>query len=354
MENTDKKRFITFLAVAYGVTVVMWVFMFIGLKAEKDLTALVNVQMLYPACGVVLGFLLFGDKEKKLPKAGFIVALITTVIMMVIGVVSVIAQQTWIDSATGKITNWNLYSQYVVMAGSVISYILFWACGKEKRKNAGLSRTNVKLSALLALLFFVLFVARIYVSVFVGQLITNDGTNAIAELNKAFFVPSTVTSVAILLVNFPLSYMVFWGEEYGWRYYLQPILQKKFGLRLGVLILGVVWGAWHLGLDYMFCTTTTGTLYFVSQVITCIALGIFFGYAFMKTQNIWLVSLMHFMNNNFIVLFSGGDVNVMQNNTVTLIQIPIAIISSLVFVVFILAPAYKGKKQEQLEEQNIA
>ncbi len=354
MENTEKKRFITFLAVAYGVAAVMWAFMFIGLKMEKDLTALVNVQMLYPACGVVLGLLLFGDKEKKLPKAGFIVALITTVIMMVIGVVSIFAPQTWIDSATGKITNWNLYSQYVVMAGSVITYILFWVCGKEKRMNAGLGRTKVKLSVLLALLFFVLFVARIYVSVFVSQLIANDGTDAIAEINKVFFVPSTFISAAMLIITFPLSYMIFWGEEYGWRYYLQPILQKKFGLRRGVLVLGLVWGAWHLGLDYMFYTTTTGTLYFVSQIITCIALGIFFGYAFMKTQNIWLVSLMHFMNNNFIVLFSGGDVNVLQNNTVTLIQIPIAMIACLVFVVFILAPSYNEKKEEQISDQNIA
>ena len=40
--------------------------------------------------------------------------------------------------------------------------------------------------------------------------------------------------------------IIFFGEEYGWRYYLQPVLQKRFGLRAGVIILGVVWGLWHI------------------------------------------------------------------------------------------------------------
>ena len=40
--------------------------MFLGLKGEKDLTAFVNAMMTYPACGVIIGMLLFDRKEKKL------------------------------------------------------------------------------------------------------------------------------------------------------------------------------------------------------------------------------------------------------------------------------------------------
>ena len=151
-----------------------------------------------------------------------------------------------------------------------------------------------------------------------------------------------------------LIFLIYFGEEYGWRYYLQSVLQEKFGARLGVLILGTVWGLWHLGLDFMYYTTTTGAVYLISQVITCIALGIFFGYAYMKTKNIWLVTLMHFINNNYIVLLSGGDVNVIQNQTATLSQIPIQLISCLVYIVFILAPIYNGKTKEKSSEKNIA
>ncbi|MDQ9788657.1 CPBP family intramembrane glutamic endopeptidase, partial [Acinetobacter baumannii] len=91
---------------------------------------------------------------------------------------------------------------------------------------------------------------------------------------------------AVLFVNFFLSVPAFFGEEYGWRYYLQPLLQKKFGLKGGVIVLGVVWGLWHLPVDFFYYTTPDqGFLAAIGQQITCITLGIFFAYAYMKTKN---------------------------------------------------------------------
>ena len=37
-----------------------------------------------------------------------------------------------------------------------------------------------------------------------------------------------------------------------WRYYLQPLLQKKFGLKGGVILLGCVWAVW-LSLIHISC-----------------------------------------------------------------------------------------------------
>ncbi|MBR4669734.1 MAG: CPBP family intramembrane metalloprotease [Butyrivibrio sp.] len=347
MENTFKKRLTTFIAVAYGVTFFMYLIMFFGLRAGKDLSVFPNAQMMYPACGVMLGFLLFGDKEKKIPKAGFIVALITGVVAMIMAIVSLIAPITMIDTGAGQTTNWNVYSIYAAMVGSFIAYILFWACGKEKRKNVGLSRNNIPMSIIMVLVFLVLFVLRMLISSFVSQFVTPDEAGGVQMILNVLVTPATYISALSLLINFPLTFLMYWGEEYGWRYYLQPILQKKFGLRLGVVILGVVWGLWHIGLDFMYYTTTTGPAYLLSQIITCIGLAIFFGYAYMKTQNIWAIALMHFMNNNFLVLFTGNDVNVLQNQTVTLSYIPIHIISFLIFIIFIFAPVYGRKKTEQ-------
>lgn len=358
MENTNKKRLLTFIAIAYGVAALMWIFMYIGLKSGKDLSVFTYAQMFYPACGVIMGTFLFGDKEKKIPKAGFILIIINTVVLMGMSLASIFTEQKMIQTVTGEITNWSSYAQLVLMVTSVVCYVLFWVCGKEKRKNAGLSRNAIGKSVLLVVLFTVLYFARLFIVTGLKQIFLYKGTNAVGEMAKILFTPQCALLAVSTLISFPLTFSLFFGEEYGWRYYLQPILQKKFGLRRGVLILGVVWGLWHLGLDFMFYTVTSGPTYLLNQIINCIALGIFFGYAYMKTQNIWVVTWMHYINNNFIVLLSNGDASVMQNQTITVSELPFLIVGACVFAVFIFAPIYKGEKDklesEQGNEQNVA
>ena len=350
MKDTNKKRLNMFIAVAYGFTAFMTIFMVIGLLMGKDLTAFVTAQMAYPAIGVMLGLLLFGDKEKKLPKAGFISFIVTGAVLAVISILSVFLPQTMMGLGASEITNWNAYGQYVVLAGSVVTYILFWACGKEKRRNAGLSRNNLGLSIGFVALFMVLYFARIFISLFIAQTFVEPGANYIAETFSQIFSSTFLINAVATLATFPITFLIFMGEEYGWRYYLQPVLQKKFGLRGGVLVLGVVWALWHTGIVFTYYSTSTGLQYLIGQFITCISLGIFFGLAYMKTQNIWALTMMHYINNNFILLLSNGDMNVLQNQSVSWIQIPIMIIQSLVFAVFILAPSYNKKKAESEEK----
>ncbi|WP_175531791.1 CPBP family intramembrane glutamic endopeptidase [Butyrivibrio sp. M55] len=299
----------------------------------------------------MLGFLLFGDKNTKIPKAGFIVALISALVMMALSIVSVFAPQ---DDAW-SVSKFFVYGQYVTMVGSVICYVLFWICGKEKRKNVGLDRPAIKMSIFMVALFIFLFVARSFSLVAIAQILTNDGVNYISEFAKKLFTPENGYSAVVMLFYIFTFLLMYWGEEYGWRYYLQPILQNKFGLRRGVLILGVAWGIWHLGLDFMFYTSVeAGPIYMILQIITCISLGIFFGYAYMKTRNIWALSLIHLINDNYLVLLAGGDTSVLQNQQITLLQLPVNLIASLIFAAFIFAPIYNGKKEEQKFEQEAA
>ncbi len=213
------------------------------------------------------------------------------------------------------------------------------------------------LSIALGFLFVFLFIARFYLANLVANIASGGNAFDFADLNANVLNIGSWMNAAVIMINFPLTMIAFLGEEYGWRYYLQPIMQKKFGLRLGVVLAGVIWGIWHIAADFMFYSITTGPQLLVTQILTCVSVGIFFGYAFMKTGNIWLIAIMHFINNNFVVIFTGGDVNVLQNQSVAWSDMPIMIIRSLVFAVFILAPIFNKPKDTNLnvpENQPVA
>ncbi|MEA5451873.1 CPBP family intramembrane glutamic endopeptidase [Leptolyngbya sp. CCNP1308] len=72
------------------------------------------------------------------------------------------------------------------------------------------------------------------------------------------------------------------GEEFGWRGYALPVLQERYSWRVASLILGIVWGAWHLPLFYMADTAQSHIpvgLFMVSTV----ALSVLFAWLFNHT-----------------------------------------------------------------------
>ena len=153
------------------------------------------------------------------------------------------------------------------------------------------------------------------------------------------------------MVNFFLAFAPFLGEEYGWRYYLQPLLQKRFGMRAGVLVLGVVWGVWHVFLDFFYYTTPDrGLVMLISQMITCVALGIFFAWTYLKTDNIWVPVILHFLNNNLtLVIANDYSVEVLENQQVTWAMIPSALIlNGIFFGLFLLSKEFRRSHDKKL------
>lgn len=341
MNTVEKKRLIIFIAIAFGFDLLMCIPMWIGYKLGQDLSGFATAQMTYPACGVFLGYLLFGKKEKKIPRISIILFLIVSAATVLVTLLPV--------AFTGKISySVYLILNYILLAGNLIAYIMFWACGKEKRRRIGLSRNNVRLSALFVALYIVLFYGQMYISLILQILFYGADGDIITNFTMSIFNVGYIRSAAFLLAIFPISFIGYLGEEYGWRYYLQPILQKKYGLRAGVVILGIVWGLWHVGLDFMLYTRESGPQMLVRQVVACIAFGIFYGYAYMKTKNIWALTLIHFINNNFLTIGSGGVINpeAIQNNTIAWSDVMLVFVCCVVFWIFIFAPSYNKKNKE--------
>lgn len=102
-----------------------------------------------------------------------------------------------------------------------------------------------------------------------------------------------------MLVSFVLSISLGVGEELGWRGFLQEKMQKKFGLKTGVILLGLLWEIWHIPLWF---TQYNLSIYEIGlRFLMTISFSIFLGYVYMKTENVWMCALFHILVN----IFSG-------------------------------------------------
>ena len=367
--SLDKKRLIIFIAVAYCISFLMMIPMYIGKQKGVDLTQIVNAQMCSPAAGVALGFLLCCKGEKRVPKFFMTVLVINYVLQLLLGIASVffmpfqasdvidLAELLGSSGTSSEITGvstklpagqiYNLIGQSLLVELSILLWISYFVAGKERRKFAGLSRNKEGVGILLVLLFVVLYLVRN-----IGPLLLDGVINgtlpiymsqykAIAQ-NKLFGL-----SILGLFINYPLTIIAFLGEEYGWRFFLQPVMQKKFGMKLGVILLGIVWGLWHIPVDTFFYTEDSVPQMITGQIITCVTLGIFFGYAYLKTNNIWVPVAMHFLNNNLIPIITGEfSADVMTNQHVEwLYLVEVLVIDFIFFGLFIFAKEYRSRKK---------
>lgn len=110
----------------------------------------------------------------------------------------------------------------------------------------------------------------------------------------AFLVAATIQ--AVLLGPF-LGLPIAFGEEYGWRGYLQGELTKLGNVK-GILLIGVVWGLWHapvIAMGYNYPGYPVAGI-FVMTLYT-VMLAFVLGYAVLKTGSVWLAAYLHALNN---------------------------------------------------------
>ncbi len=290
-----------FLGVAFALPYFLGILMGIGYSKGLDVSVFPSAQMFYPASGAILAALITHKEDPLIPKRFFIGYLIFSLLLLVCTVASIIVPGM----------SWNAISQYLMILGSVFAWILLLTEKKDKRIAYGLKGGRWKKAALIILLYLILYFGRtVIMYILSGQMHT------MLELIQK---PVTWLMLITLPINYFLIFIAFFGEEYGWRYFLQPILQKKFGMVRGVLVLGIAWGVWHLPINFFYYSSpSAGLISLTGQLITCVTLGIFYGWAYLKTDNIWTVVILHFINNNLVPIITGNYTEeVLQNQDVT-------------------------------------
>ena len=114
-----------------------------------------------------------------------------------------------------------------------------------------------------------------------------------------------------LIIGPFLGLIVTFGEEYGWRGYLQNALSAKNRI-LGVILVGTIWGIWHwpvilMGYNYPGHPFLGCALF----VVYCIGLAIFLGYAVYKSGGVWIAAFLHALFNQafsfFMMIYTPRD-----------------------------------------------
>lgn len=180
---------------------------------------------------------------------------------------------------------------------SLIGTILLFALNMKPNWRTDLEKAKLGLGNLRHYLVYGGFLAVFLTIGAFLDLYTGLGFNPNTDTNALVF---GALNALVLGPVIGLTTGVF-GEEYGWRIYLQDLLVERYGKQIGVILLGVIWGLWHGLVVFVGWTYPgyglTGVLIFV--LFTTI-LGTLLSHATFASGTVWVAAFVHAINNGYV------------------------------------------------------
>ena len=118
-----------------------------------------------------------------------------------------------------------------------------------------------------------------------------------------------------------LAYGVIAGffEEFGWSGFAYPRMRSRFGPLRGAILLGLLWGVWHLPVvDALGVATPHGRawpLFFLAFVLALTALRVLISWIYSNSGSLLLAQLMHASSTGSLVVFGATLVTPTQEAT---------------------------------------
>ncbi|MFP4396279.1 MAG: CPBP family intramembrane glutamic endopeptidase [Anaerolineales bacterium] len=161
-------------------------------------------------------------------------------------------------------------------------------------------------------------------------------TMDLEEINLWYLIGAQIFQA--MLISPVLNSLATFGEEFGWRAYLQPKLMP-LGRRRAYLLTGVIWGVWHwpaiaMGHNYGFDYPGAPITGILMMIWFCITLGILFGWLADRAASVWPAVIAHGAINGIAglgMLFAQGQPNPLLG------PMPVGLIGNLGFTIVALA-----------------
>jgi len=126
------------------------------------------------------------------------------------------------------------------------------------------------------------------------------------------------------------------GEEIGWRGFLQPALLREMSPLRASVVLGVVWGLWHLPIDLYAGFGVTGLGAILVRIVFAIALSILFTWFYLRSKGSLLIAILLHTSGNVM-----SDLGLSSSGTAAIVFGLLTGVASVLLSVFspVLRPA---------------
>jgi membrane protease YdiL (CAAX protease family) len=291
-----------FLGLTFGLTWLLNLAIYLrGGLGTPGMVSILQFQMLLPAfSAILLGLLFFPESPIYRGRpAGrgrwFYYYFLLLTLIYALG-----AMVVWLVPDQGTITvAAAIIPQILAFLGLLVLVVLRFGAGREAMARVWLSWGSWRYYLLFGLGFAFYYVLQAALNAFTGL-----GGAALSPppappgLSPNLFL--ILAAVQTVLLAPVLAIVIALGEEYGWRGYLQTELFKLGRVR-GVLLLGVIWGAWHwpiilMGYNY----PGHPLLGLLLMALYTTGLAVVLGYAVLKSGSILLAAYLHALNNQVV------------------------------------------------------
>ena len=294
----------TFL-LTWGLDLIIW--RSVGYGQTGSSLLLLQLQMLFPAFSAIF-LLSFVFKDSPVhfshyrgkPRYFLFFFLIYTLLYAVLAV--------WTITVPEQLTTASAISGALNLMGLMLLIALRFISSEEEFARAGMRGGKLRDWLLGGSCFIAFYGISTLLNITFNL---GEKINLVALINS-LGLPDGVTPTTLLLLMFvqvvllaPLLGLIMgFGEEFGWRGFLQSEFLKIGKIR-GIFLLGVIWGIWHYPVIWMGHNypgyPVEGTFLMTGYTIL---LGFVLGYIMLKTGAIWLVAFLHALNNQVLAFFT--------------------------------------------------
>jgi membrane protease YdiL (CAAX protease family) len=339
-----------FLGLAFGLT---WL-VDLGLYLSGGLTSpmaplLLQFQMLLPAfSAMLLGVFFFQEspiyyRTNRSASRWFVTFYLLLTVIYLIGCIAALIrpEQTVTISSLLLIPN---------LIGLILLVVLRWKGGREAFAGAGLAGGKWRvwlvygagLVAFYGLQTFLNYVFKL------GQVV--DLKSAFPQM-ASLPAPALMLTMALntVIIGPFLGLIITFGEEYGWRGYLQTELTRLGRIR-GVFLLGVIWGIWHWPVIWMgYNYPGQPILGSIAMVFMCVILAYFLAYAVFKSNGIWTAAYLHALSNQSFSFFAMALVMPTSMLFSFGLGLPSLVLGALIVLLILRDPVWKVNEPARVE-----